>query len=164
MLAMRMSVGRFVAAGLTAGVFANASGLALVHFVLSPDQVETLLSHMSYEPGPITMVPHLSMRLLVGFVAAGLVVGLTPRLRTRARTALGAAAAIYLIGYLPSAFLLHDFDILIGSDFWITLAWCAIEVYLACLLAAAIYRDRRPLRVDTIAAAPRPEPQSGTDA
>jgi hypothetical protein len=164
MPAMRLNLPRLVLAGLAAGVLAKASGFALVHFFLGPEYVKTLFSHMSHEPGPGTMARHLSVRFIVGFVAAALVFGLGPRLRGRVRTALGAALVIYLIGYVPSAMLLYDFDILVGRNLWITLAWCAGEILLASLLAAAIYRDRRPVRTDTIAAHSNPNPESGTTA
>ena len=161
---MRLNTPRFLAAALAAGVLINASGMALVHFALGPDYVKAFFSHMAHEPGPATFAKHLGTRFMFGAVAAALVVGLTPRFRRRSSAAIGAALAIYLTAYLPTALLLNDYAVLTGRDLWITLAWSTAEILLASLLAAAIYRDHRPVRVDTIAADPTPRPDSGTTA
>jgi len=136
-----VSWSRLLLGGLLAGLIILISGLVLAHLVLGPVYVTAFLSHMPYGASAWTLVAHTGLRLLLGLVAVFIYVGFRPRFGPGPRTALIAAATLFLSVYLPMAFLLYDFGILSGWRLAVAWPWGLAEIACATLAGAWLYRE-----------------------
>jgi hypothetical protein len=138
----RINWTRVLLGGLLAGVIVNASGMALVRFVLGPEYVENFLRVFPSEPRGLVMLVHVGTRLWFGMLAVFLYAAFRPRFGPGPRTALIAAATVWLSAYLVATTTLIELKLLTGLGLWITIPWTLAEICTATVLGASIYREQ----------------------
>jgi hypothetical protein len=128
--------------GLMAGLFLLATGVALGHGLLGADYVRAFASHRAHPVNAVTVLENTSLRLAYGFLLVFLYAAIRPRFGAGPRTAMIAAALLWLAAFLPRQLLLSEFGILNRPQLVLSLSWSVAEVVVASLLGAAIYRER----------------------
>ena len=135
---------RLLLGGFAAGLLLLATGVGLGHGLLGADYVRAFASHRAHPANLFTVLENTSLRLAYGFLAVFIYAAIRPRFGAGPRTALIAAAVLWLAAFLPRQLLLSEFGILHGGQLALSLGWSIAEVILATLLGAAIYRERSP--------------------
>lgn len=128
-----------VPAGLVAGLVINFSGIAVVHFLLGPDYVSSLLALVPDPKSPWILVHHLSIRFGFGILCVLLFAALRPAFFHRWTTVLAAGGFVFLAGYVPLAAMLNEFGVLSGWKMWATLLSGWAEAVGATFLGAWLF-------------------------
>ncbi|GJQ26206.1 MAG: hypothetical protein HBSAPP02_12380 [Phycisphaerae bacterium] len=139
---MAINRSRLVLGGLAAGLFVNVSGICLAHFVLGPEYFERFKSRIPMTPA--SMFEHLGLRFLIGFLAVFIYVGFRTRFGAGPRTAVLAGTVTWLLSGLVMTMTLSNLDVLTGWRLWVAAPWSLVEVCIATVLGAWIYREHRP--------------------
>ena len=134
-----MRIGMLLLGGLVAGLVINLSGIAVVRFLLGPDYVHSLMSHVPEPVGPATFVRHLGIRFGFGILGVVLFAALRPRFHATAPAAVAAGTFLFLAAYVPLALMLNEIAVLVGWKLWATLAWGLGEAIVAVLLGAMLF-------------------------
>jgi hypothetical protein len=134
-----MRVGSVILCGLAAGLFINLSGLTEVHFVLGPEYVNALLSHLPHPTGPATLVRHLSVRFGLGILCIALFAALRPRFDLGTTAAVTAGAFLFFAAYVPLSVMFNELGLLAGWRLWAALLWGLAEALIATLLGSHLY-------------------------
>ena len=129
--------------GLLAGVIVTIGGMVFAHFVLGPQFAETFFEKMGHRPTAATMWVHIGIRMGFGLVAMFVYVSIRPRYGPGPRSALIAAAVVYVSAYLTLIKALADFGVIHGGQVWANVVGGAVEISVATLAGARLYRERR---------------------
>jgi hypothetical protein len=136
--------GSWLLSGLLAGLVISVSGTVLAHTVLGPGYVAAFRAHMAAPLPPVGAIiaQNLTVRFGYGLLGMFLYVAFRPRFGPGPGTALLAGAALAIGTYLVPLFHLAQFGIVTGVKLWIAAGWSVAEAMIACLLGAAVYRER----------------------
>jgi hypothetical protein len=121
----------------------NVSGSILAHNVLGPEYVAAMRARMLEAPLALTIAINVGLRLGLGLVGVFLYAAIRPRYGPGPRTALIAAAVLWLSGFAPMLIHLARSGILTANRLVVVLPWSAAEVCVACLAGAWVYREKR---------------------
>lgn len=122
------------AAGAAAGVVLVAGGAALAYLIDLPGLATVVEGHTP------DLVTPLALRFVLGFVLVWVYVGFRPRFGGGRRAIVASTAAVWLAtssGVVAAAAL---FPILPPLTVALVVVWGVIELALACMVGAALYR------------------------
>jgi len=153
----KIDKGRVVLGGLVAGVVLNAGEFLLNEVILGAQWEEALRALNLPEPCTCVIVVMVALMFLVGIYTVWLYAAIRPRYGAGPRTAVCAGLAVWLIYYLlgfGSSALLGIFPVKLVL---IAVAWGVVEMILAALAGAWLYKEEEPAAA---ASAPAGQAQS----
>jgi hypothetical protein len=143
-LAIRTS--RLLLGGVSAGLAMNAGQFLLYAVVLAED-ARALTEDWTRRGLPVSEDPALLLQLMAGTLALGvgavwLYAAIRPRFGAGPRTALIASVAVWALSYLYAGIYVHaGFVVVPPKLVWLPVVWSLVEVPLATLLGAWLYRE-----------------------
>ncbi len=135
-----MNYKRILLGGLVAGLVINASEFLLNAVVLNASLRAEVAAHNLVFAG-WSMAAYVLIAFFWGFWLAWGYAALRPRLGAGFRTALAAAASVWLLSHVVSGVSLHAMGLSDGGTALLGLVWGAVELVIAAALAGAIYRE-----------------------
>jgi hypothetical protein len=140
MLEVAMNYRRMLLGGLLAGVLICASELLLNGVVLA-DQMAAEMARTGLQYASWAMAAYVVMAFAYGQFLAWFYAAIRPRFGQGPRTAVIAAAGLWLMAYLLPSIGYLAMGAGPAGAFAIGLVWGAAELVLAALLAAYCYRE-----------------------
>lgn len=138
---MVIDVRRMLAGGLVAGVLINLSALAMVPAV--GEQMEAALRDRGIAPlGPVAAAWVVVLSLILGVILVWLYAAIEPRLGPGTQTASVAALLVWFLAYCAPNVSNVVFGFMPLSLTVIGTVWGLVELLLAGILGARIYRGR----------------------
>jgi hypothetical protein len=131
---------RILLGGLLAGVVINASEFLLNGVVLA-DEMAADMERLGLQFASWAMIAYVAMAFVYGLFLAWLYAALRPRFGPGGRTALVAAAALWVAAYLLPTVGFMAMGVGGGSAYAVSLVWGAAELVIAALLAGYMYRE-----------------------
>jgi hypothetical protein len=131
---------RILLGGLLAGVFINASEFLLNGVVLA-EAMEADMQRMGMQFTSWAMAAFVIMAFIYGLFLAWLYASIRPRYGVGPRTALIAAAALWVAAYLLPTVGFMAMGVGSSSNYAIALIWGAAELVIAAVLAAYFYQE-----------------------
>jgi hypothetical protein len=132
---------RVVLGGLLAGLVINLIQ-GVQGFVTRADwQVAMQSKRLPIAADPLTMVLYLVLGFLIGIVAIWLYAAVRPRLGPGPATAVKVAVAVWLLWYLPATSVYASFGIFPARLLVVTAIGGLVNVVLATLAGAWLYRE-----------------------
>jgi hypothetical protein len=153
----KIDKGRVVLGGLLAGVVLNAGEFLLSEVILDDQWDEAIRALNLSEPCTCVIVAMVVMMFLVGIYTVWLYAAIRPRYGAGPRTAVCAGLAVWLIYYLLGFGSAALFGIFPVKLVLIAVAWGVIEMVLAALAGAWLYKEEEPA---TAASTPAGQAQS----
>jgi hypothetical protein len=139
-----VSAGRFLAAGLVAGIANLVVGFSLAHVVGIQRLQELLLTHGLRAIGqPSDALAHVLVRIGVGVLVTGLFVCLTPRFGIGPRAAFAAAAFAWLSIPVFTAWGHAHIGLFPGSMAWAWAGCGALEMLVTAFVGGWVASGRR---------------------
>jgi len=135
-----MNYRRMLLGGLLAGVLICASEFVLNGVVLAA-QMEAEMARTGLQYASWSMPAYVVMTFVYGLFLAWFYAAIRPRFGPGPRTAVIAAAGLWLVAYLLPSIGFLAMGIGPAGTFAIALVWGAVELALAALLAAWYYRE-----------------------
>jgi hypothetical protein len=142
----KMNVGGVILGGLAAGLVMNVSEAILHAGVLAADGAKLLeeWKRLGLEPDvrPSLLFWLVGITFVLGILAVWTYAAIRPRFGAGPRTALYAGLAVWAMSYLYAAVYV-DAGILVwpAKLTWLPVAWGLVEIPVATLLGAWIYRE-----------------------
>ena len=135
-----MNYRRVILGGLLAGVFINASEFVLNGMVLA-EQMEADMQSAGLAFASWAMPAFVVMGFVWGLFLAWCYAAIRPRYGKGGRTALIAAAALWVVGYLMPSVSFLAMGVGSTSNYALSLVWGAAEVVIAAVLAGYFYQE-----------------------
>ncbi len=132
---------RVILGGLLAGLVINVSEFVLNGLILAKD-MEAAMTALGREVGGEQFVMFVVWGFLMGIFAVWLYAAIRPRYGAGPKTALCAGSAVWVLGYLLAAVTPVALKLFPAWIMVIGLAVGLVEVVLATLLGAVIYREQ----------------------
>lgn len=142
----KINMGRVILGGLVAGLVMNASQFAL-HAIVLADEGNKLLADwqalgLHIEQDPRLLMALIGMTFVLGVLAVWTYAAIRPRFGEGAKTALVAGLAVWGMSYLYAAVYLYGAVVIYPSKLtWAPVAWSFVEVPVATLVGAWLYRE-----------------------
>jgi len=137
-----MNYPRLIACGLVSGLVLTLLGFSGMHLFFIDDFMEALKGcNIAPAASMSTFFEHLAMRFVAGIALVWLYAAIRPRFGPGPRTALIAGAALWYLAYAHSAWINGSIGFLPGRLLALTTAWGLLEVLLASLAGAGLYRE-----------------------
>lgn len=138
---------RVLLGGLVAGLIMNISEFVLHALVLANDSkrlVDDWADHgVVLNQDASLLVELVAVTFALGLLAVWLYAAIRPRYGPGPRTALRAGLAIWALSYFyAGAYLWAGIAVVPPVLTWLPVAWSAVEVPVATLVGAWLYRDR----------------------
>ncbi len=137
---------RVLLGGLVAGLFMNVSEAILHAGVLAADS-ERLLEDwqalgLEVETSPSSLIWLFGITFVLGILAVWTYAAIRPRFGAGPATAICAGLAVWAMSYLYAAVYVHaGIQVLPPKLTWTPVAWSLIEVPVATLLGAWLYKE-----------------------
>lgn len=137
-----MNYSRVMTGGLLAGLLLSIFGFAGMHLFFIHDFVEALqVCNIALAPSAAAFFEHVAMRFIVGIVLVWLYAAIRPRFGPGPRSAFIAGGATWYLAYVHSAWAMGSIGFLPGRLLALSTAWGLMEVLLAALAGAWLYRE-----------------------
>lgn len=136
-----LNTGRFIAAGLAAGVAINVFDGILYAWVLAADSAAVMAGLGLEEPSNAAMGLFVLMAFVMGFAAVWLYTGVRERLGPGPVTAVKTGLAVWALAYLVPFVGNTLQGMATPRMFWIGVAFTVFSVPLATVIGAWVYRD-----------------------
>jgi hypothetical protein len=142
----QINLARVVGGGLLAGLVMNISEFVLHAIVLGPDG-ERLLAQwkqagIATDPDPSLLVWLVAATFALGILAVWTYAAIRPRLGAGPNTAICAGLLVWALSYLYAAVYVHaGVTVLPAKLTWLPAAWSLVEVPVATLAGAWLYRE-----------------------
>lgn len=141
----RINWSRVLLGGLVAGVVINISEIILNGFVLAADFEQAMANlGLTGEPEGPALAVWIVYGFIVGIAAVWLYAAIRPRFGPGPGTAVRAALVVWLLAYLLSSTAMVNMGLFAARLVAIGAAWGLVEVIIATLLGAWLYREERP--------------------
>lgn len=151
-----LNTGRFVAAGLAAGVAINVFDGILYAWILAGDSAAVMTSLGLEQPSGAAMGVFVLMAFVMGFAAVWLYAGVRERLGPGPVTAIKTGLAVWALAYLVP-FVGNTLQGMATTRmFWIGMAFTIFSVPLATVIGAWVYRDAEAVTEPAQARTPMP--------
>ncbi len=142
----RINLSRVLLGGLVAGLIMNVSQIVLHAIVLGADGAALLAEwsriglQAAFTPGLLVWL--VAVTLLLGVLAVWTNAAIRPRFGPGARTALIAGIAVWAMSYLYAGVYLHAGVVIMPPKLtWTPVAWSLVELPVATLVGAWLYRE-----------------------
>jgi len=142
----KIQMGRVVVGGLLAGLIMNVSEFLLHGVVLAADG-QTLMDDwnqrgLSIQPDPMMLVWLVLITFALGFLAVWTYAAIRPRFGPGPRTAICAGLAVWAMSYLYAGVYVYAGIVILPAKLaWFPVVWGLIEVPLATLAGAWLYKE-----------------------
>lgn len=136
----RINVGRVLVGGLLAGAVMSA-GEILLNAVLLADQWEAARQARGIGGGGATPGLYVLFSFLVGITGVWLYAAIRPRFSATAETAMTAGAVVWMLTSVTYALNIAASGVFPEEMVWFVAAWELVEIPLAVLLGAWVYRE-----------------------
>ena len=138
--------GKVVAGGLVAGLVMNVSQFVLHGIVLARDATSLLEEWnrlgLHVEPNPALLMWLVGITFFLGVLAVWTYAAIRPRFGVGPGTALVAGLAVWAMSYLYAGVYVHAGVVILPPKLtWLPVAWSLVEVPLATLAGAWLYRE-----------------------
>ena len=131
---------RVIAGGVVAGLVALVAELLVEPLAGAP--MEAWLSGLGLEPpGEAVMLAYLVTAVVLGVVMVWLYAAARPRLGPGLSTALRIGLAVWALACAMPNLHMFGLGVLPANLFWITTLWAAVQMPLAALAGAWVYRE-----------------------
>jgi hypothetical protein len=146
----RVDMRRVVLGGLVAAVIVNAFEATFAFLMRSEWEVAIQRLGIRPAPGPVTGLP-IAWSFVVGIISVWLYAAIRPRYGPGAGTAVRAALAVWALSSFSFAIALGSLGLLPPRLAVSVSVWSLVEVIVAMLVGAALYRERAPEGVSSSA-------------
>ncbi len=144
-----MNGGRIIGGGLLAGLIMNISEFVLHAIVLGADglAVATDLNKRGFniatDPDPNLLMLLIGITFALGILAVWTYAAIRPRFGAGPSTAICAGLAVWAMSYLYAAVYVHAgfFAVFHGKFVWLPVAWSLVEMPIATLAGAWVYKE-----------------------
>lgn len=142
----RVNVGRVVAGGLLAGLIMNISEFVLHAQVLAADgqklMEEWTKLGLSIAPSPMALAWLTGITFVLGILAVWTYAAIRPRFGAGPKTALYAGLAVWAMSYLYAGVYVDSGIMIVPAKLtWLPVAWSFVEVPVATLAGAWLYKE-----------------------
>jgi hypothetical protein len=142
----KINAGRVILGGLVAGLVMNASEAFLHAGVLAADGAKLLEDWkrlgLEVDIRPELLFWLIGITFVLGILAVWTYAAIRPRFGPGARTALYAGLAVWAMSYLYAGVYLDAGIVVVPAKLaWLPVAWGLVEIPLATLLGAWVYRE-----------------------
>lgn len=142
----KIHLGRVIVGGLVAGLVMNVSEFVLHAIVLAADGNKLMTDWQALglhvEPDPILLMILVGITFVLGVLAVWTYAAIRPRFGAGPRTALYAGIAVWAMSYLYAAVYVHAGIVIYPAKLtWVPVAWSLIEVPVATVVGASLYRE-----------------------
>ena len=135
-----INVGRVVAGGLLAGLVITI-GEAILNTVVIGADWERAMTAMGITQSAGEMVYYVVGAFVIGIVGVGLYAAMRPRMGAGPTTAVEAGVVLWLLAWAWPTGAMVFWHLLPGTTIVIALVWGLVEVCLAMLAGAWLYRE-----------------------
>lgn len=141
-----ISIGRVVGGGLVAGLIMNVSQFVLHAVVLEPDGARLMEEWnrigLKIAPDPVLLLYLVGVTFLLGVAAVWTYAAIRPRFGAGPKTALCAGLAVWALSYFYAGVYVHAGIVVVPPKLvWLPVAWSLVEVPIATLAGAWLYRE-----------------------
>jgi hypothetical protein len=142
----RINLWRVVGAGLLAGLVMNVSQFVLHGVVLLPDGTRLMEDWtqrgLLVAPNPMLLVWLIAITFGLGLLALWTYAAIRPRFGPGPKTALLAGVAVWAMSYLYAGVYVYAGIVVLPAKLtWLPVAWSLVEVPLATLAGAWLYKE-----------------------
>jgi hypothetical protein len=137
----RVDMRRVVLGGVVAAVIVNVFEAAFAFLMRSDWEAAVRRLGIRLTPGPLTWLP-IAWSFAVGIVSVWLYAAIRPRYGPGARTAIRAALAVWALSSVSFGIALGSLGFLPGRLALSMTLWSLVEVVVAMLVGAALYREK----------------------
>lgn len=141
MAAGQINTGRVLLGGLVAGVVINASETVLNMFVVATSMEDALKARNLPPVSNASITVWIILSFLVGIVTVWLYAAIRPRFGPGPGTAVMAALAVFFLAYVYQSMGTAAMGFFPANLMYITLGWGLVELVLASLAGAWVYRE-----------------------
>jgi hypothetical protein len=137
----RINWGRIILGGILAGIVVMVSEYVLNDVVLKQDWEAVIAASAQPRETEPSVIVWIVYSLLLGITAVWIYAGIRPRFGPGAGTALRAALAVWILGYLLWSIATLNLGFLPARLILISLGWGLAEAVIATQLGAWVYRE-----------------------
>jgi len=142
----KIQMGRVVVGGLLAGLIMNVSEFLLHGVVLAGDGQKLMddwnQRGLSIQPDPMMLVWLVLITFALGFLAVWTYAAIRPRFGAGPKTAICAGLAVWAMSYLYAGVYVYAGIVILPAKLaWFPVVWGLIEVPLATLAGAWLYKE-----------------------
>jgi len=132
--------GRIILGGLTAGLVVNVLETVLNVFVVG-DAWADAMGALGIEQGGAAITLYVVFGFVIGIVAIWLYAAVRPRLGPGPVTAVKVGLVVWFLGWLWPTVGMLTWGMFPADLLWFSIAWSLIELPLATLVGAWVYRE-----------------------
>ena len=142
----KIQMGRVVVGGVLAGLIMNVSEFLLHGVVLAGDGQKLMddwnQRGLSIQPDPMMLVWLVLITFALGFLAVWTYAAIRPRFGPGPKTAICAGLAVWAMSYLYAGVYVYAGIVILPAKLaWFPVVWGLIEVPLATLAGAWLYKE-----------------------
>jgi len=142
----KMNIARVILGGLVAGLVMNVSEAVLHAVVLAEDGAKLLEDWqrlgLKLDIRPSLLFWLVSITFVLGILAVWTYAAIRPRFGAGPRTALSAGLAVWAMSYLYAGVYIDAGIVVMPAKLtWLPVAWGLVEIPVATLLGAWVYRE-----------------------
>jgi hypothetical protein len=142
----RINVSRVIGAGLLAGLIMNVSQFVLHAVVLAPDGAKLMEDWkklgLNIEPDPKLLLWLVLLTFGLGLMAVWTYAAIRPRFGPGPRAAVVAGLAVWALSYFYAGVYVYAGVVVMPMKLtWLPVAWSLVEVPVATLVGAWLYRE-----------------------
>jgi hypothetical protein len=141
----RINWGRVLLGGLAAGLVINVSE-AILNGVVARDAFAEAMKALNLDPEAGSLAVWFVYGFAIGILAIWLYAAIRPRFGPGPKTALMAGVFVWILAYLFPTIAQLNMGMLPTGLAWLGLNWGLVEVLIATLLGAWIYREEPAYR------------------
>jgi len=142
----KINVGRVIGAGLLAGLIMNVSQFVLHAVVLAGDGAKLMEDWkklgLNIEPDPMLLLWLVAVTFGLGVMALWTYAAIQPRFGPGPRTAVVAGLAVWALSYFYAGVYVYAGMVILPMKLtWLPVAWSLVEVPVATLVGAWLYKE-----------------------
>jgi len=142
----KINVGRVIGAGLLAGLIMNVSQFVLHAVVLAGDGAKLMEDWkklgLNIEPDPMLLLWLVAVTFGLGVMALWTYAAIRPRFGPGPRTAVVAGLAVWALSYFYAGVYVYAGMVILPMKLtWLPVAWSLVEVPVATLVGAWLYKE-----------------------
>lgn len=142
----KINMVRVIIGGLVAGLIMNISEFMLHGGVLAQEGARLMEDRkklgFNVQPDPTELTWLVAITFVLGFLAVWTYAAIRPRFGPGPKTAICAGLAVWAMSYLYSGVYLHAGITIVPAKLtWLPVAWGLVEVPLATLVGAWLYKE-----------------------
>ncbi|MGH9318425.1 MAG: hypothetical protein ACRD3V_00825 [Vicinamibacteria bacterium] len=142
----KINSGRVILGGLVAGLVMNVSEAVLHAVVLAEDGAKLLEDWkalgLNVEMAPTLLLWLIGITFVLGILAVWTYAAIRPRFGAGPSTAICAGLAVWAMSYLYAGVYVHAGIVIVPTKLtWLPVVWGLVEIPVATLLGAWLYRE-----------------------